>query len=231
MCIVVATTNKNGVLIDKTLTFKPKLLILIVPKETARLDEKTYPYRYDLIKRDDHLLDGKSLCLPGSLDVHDQQMNQWNFSAPPLYLWSRPDWTASHRAIAQEDDHIEGNNYTSPPISNYLMVEKHDCYGDFSGIFSGCSDIKRSLDDVSEVSDGNQSIRVSALASRSGNLPAENAVFDDDTYMDMELSSPAQSPITSCNPPSSEGDSFRGFGDQVQADEYFVEAYAKTRFR
>ncbi|GAA0175143.1 hypothetical protein LIER_41857 [Lithospermum erythrorhizon] len=31
--------------IDKTLTFKPKLLILIVPKETARLDEKTYPYR------------------------------------------------------------------------------------------------------------------------------------------------------------------------------------------
>ncbi|KAG9148294.1 hypothetical protein Leryth_012239 [Lithospermum erythrorhizon] len=223
--------------IDKALTFKPKLLILIVPKETARLDEKSYPYRYDLIWKDDHLLDGKSFYIPGSLDVHDQQMNQWNFSAPPLYLWSRSDWTARHRAIAQKNDHIEGNNYTSPPVSNYLMEEKHDCYGDFSGIFSGCSDINKLLDDVSEVSDGNQSVNLKlpgkqVLDQVIGSLPAENAVFNDDTCMDMELSSPAQSPITSRNPPSSKGDSFRGFGDhQVHADECFVEAYAKTRFR
>ncbi|KAH9305007.1 hypothetical protein KI387_009411, partial [Taxus chinensis] len=43
--------------IDKALEFRPKLLILIVPKETKRLDEK--PERYDLVWEDMDLLKGE----------------------------------------------------------------------------------------------------------------------------------------------------------------------------
>lgn len=32
-------------------------------------------------------------------------MDDWNVSAPPLYLWSRPDWTANHKLIAQQHGH------------------------------------------------------------------------------------------------------------------------------
>ncbi|KAF8675577.1 hypothetical protein HU200_047646 [Digitaria exilis] len=89
--------------IDKALTFKPKLIILIVPKETERLDQKRQPY--DLVWEDTGSLSGKSFYLPGSLDVTDKQMDQWNVSPPPLYLWSRPDWTQKHRRIAEEHGH------------------------------------------------------------------------------------------------------------------------------
>ncbi|XP_059301072.1 protein ENHANCED DOWNY MILDEW 2 isoform X2 [Lycium ferocissimum] len=89
--------------INKALEFKPKLLILIVPKETQRLDLKGSPY--DLIWEDHELLSGKSFYLPGSVDSNDKQMEDWNVSTPPLYLWSRSDWTANHKAIAQQHGH------------------------------------------------------------------------------------------------------------------------------
>lgn len=90
--------------INKALEFKPKLLILIVPKETERLDvKKGSPY--DLVWEDDALLGGKSFYLPGSVDQNNKQMDDWNVSAPPLYLWSRPDWTANHKVIAQQHGH------------------------------------------------------------------------------------------------------------------------------
>ncbi|KAL5657787.1 hypothetical protein ACJX0J_030950, partial [Zea mays] len=43
--------------IDKALTFKPKLIVLIVPKETKRLDQRRTPY--DLIWEDSECLSGK----------------------------------------------------------------------------------------------------------------------------------------------------------------------------
>ncbi|CAO2163653.1 unnamed protein product [Urochloa humidicola] len=89
--------------IDKALTFKPKLVILIVPKETERLDQKQHPY--DLVWEDTGSLSGKSFYLPGSLDVTDKQIDQWNVNPPPLYLWSRPDWTQKHRRIAEQHGH------------------------------------------------------------------------------------------------------------------------------
>ncbi|XP_038703910.1 protein ENHANCED DOWNY MILDEW 2-like [Tripterygium wilfordii] len=85
--------------VRSALKFRPKLIILIVPKETKRLDEIS---DYDLIWEDDKLLSGKSFYLPGSVDVFDKQLEQWNLNPPPLYLWSRSDWTARHKAIAQE---------------------------------------------------------------------------------------------------------------------------------
>lgn len=100
----------------------------------------------------------QSFYLPGSVDVHDQQLEQWNQETPPLYLWSRPDWTAEHRAIAQqhghllkeqEEAHTKGEN-SGTTISNYLMEENHDCYNNFSNIMNGYGDISRILDDIPE---------------------------------------------------------------------------------
>ncbi|KAE8668714.1 hypothetical protein F3Y22_tig00112285pilonHSYRG00014 [Hibiscus syriacus] len=71
--------------ISKALTFRPKLIILIVPRETKRLDEKE---GYDLIWEDDRVLSGKAR----SVDVEDKQLEQWNVKAPP------------HKAISQQQD-------------------------------------------------------------------------------------------------------------------------------
>ncbi|KAL9236256.1 hypothetical protein vseg_010949 [Gypsophila vaccaria] len=103
--------------INKALEFKPKLLILIVPQETERLDKKKLPY--DLVWEDRDLLSGRSFYLPGSVDVNDNQMDDWNIVAPVLYLWSRPDWTAKHKAIAKKSGHQlgeenEGNHSDRP---------------------------------------------------------------------------------------------------------------------
>ncbi|KAF7072050.1 hypothetical protein CFC21_077241 [Triticum aestivum] len=89
--------------IDKALSFKPKLVILIVPKETKRLDQKKTPY--DLVWEDSNCLAGKSFYLPGSLDVNDKIVQGWNASAPPLYLWSRSDWTKKHKEVAKAHNH------------------------------------------------------------------------------------------------------------------------------
>ncbi|CBI21732.3 unnamed protein product, partial [Vitis vinifera] len=56
--------------IDQALEFKPKLLVLIVPQETQRLDKKKLPY--DLVWKEDEELSGKSFYLPGSIDVNDK---------------------------------------------------------------------------------------------------------------------------------------------------------------
>ncbi|CAA2998858.1 ENHANCED DOWNY MILDEW 2 [Olea europaea subsp. europaea] len=90
--------------IDKALEFKPKLLVLIVPQETQRLDKKDFPY--DLIWENDQMLVGKSFYLPGSVDVNDKQMEDWNVNAPPLYLWSHPGWTPKHKDIAHRHGHL-----------------------------------------------------------------------------------------------------------------------------
>ncbi|VFQ91772.1 unnamed protein product [Cuscuta campestris] len=90
--------------INKALEFKPKLLILIVPQETQRLDAKKNAY--DLIWENEELLSGKAFYLPGSVDVNDKTLDDWNVSAPPLYLWSRRDWTSKHREIAEQHGHL-----------------------------------------------------------------------------------------------------------------------------
>ncbi|KAI7729927.1 hypothetical protein M8C21_031286 [Ambrosia artemisiifolia] len=102
--------GRNAALANKfianALKFNPKLIILIVPPETERLDSSKRSPPYDLIWEDVELLAGKSFYLPGSVDVNDKIMDQWNNIAPPLYLWSRPGWTNKHRAIARKHGHI-----------------------------------------------------------------------------------------------------------------------------
>ncbi|CAM0950878.1 unnamed protein product [Alopecurus aequalis] len=89
--------------IDKALSFNPKLIVLIVPRETKRLDQKRTPY--DLVWEDGYCLAGRSFYYPGSLGVDDQVIEGWNKSAPPLYLWSRPDWIKKHKKVAEEHNH------------------------------------------------------------------------------------------------------------------------------
>lgn len=96
--------------IDKALSFKPKLVILIVPKETKRLNQKKTPY--DLVWEDSNCLAGKSFYLPGSLDVNDKIVQGWNASAPPLYLWSRSDWTEKHKEVAKARNHTSVGKIT-----------------------------------------------------------------------------------------------------------------------
>lgn len=100
----------------------------------------------------------QSFYLPGSVDVHDQQLEQWNLDTPPLYLWSRQDWTSEHKSIAHSRGHLlkeqeetlaKGEN-SGTAISNYLMEENHDCYNDFSNIMNECGGISRILDDIPE---------------------------------------------------------------------------------
>lgn len=90
--------------IEKALTFRPKLLILIVPRETKRVDERDP--RYDLIWEDSGKLSGKSFYLPGSVAIDDQQIEQWNLQPPPLSLWSHCNWTERHREIAIRHGHM-----------------------------------------------------------------------------------------------------------------------------
>ncbi|GFP87506.1 phd finger-containing protein ddb_g0268158 [Phtheirospermum japonicum] len=103
--------------INKALEFKPKLLILIVPRETERLDKKAC--QYDLIWEDDQMFAGKSFYLPGSVDVNDNQIEDWNVNAPVLYLWSHPSCTSKHRAIAEQHGHLPGGQKNSKLEENH----------------------------------------------------------------------------------------------------------------
>ncbi|KAL5548514.1 hypothetical protein UlMin_003745 [Ulmus minor] len=122
-----------NIFIDKALEFRPKLLILIVPQETRRLDEKKTPYA--LVWEDGRMLSGKSFYLPGSIDAKDKQLEDWNMRPPPLYLWSRPDWFAEHKAIAEKRGHLNSQQqepteetHSGPSISDHLTG--HNQYGD-----------------------------------------------------------------------------------------------------
>mgnify|MGYP006957855222 FL=1 len=54
----------------------------------------------------------QSFYLPGSVDVDENPLNDWNAVAPPLYLWSRSDWTSRHKQIALEKGHISTETST-----------------------------------------------------------------------------------------------------------------------
>ncbi|KAF8043128.1 hypothetical protein BT93_A1467 [Corymbia citriodora subsp. variegata] len=138
--------------INKALTFKPKLLILIVPRETKRLDSGADPY--DLLWEDCELLSGKSFYLPGSIDVHNKRLEDWNLTSPPLYLWSRRDWTSKHKTIAVERGHIskqesirQGETNAGAASSNYLMEENYDCYQDYFPEVNANIDLSSIFDD------------------------------------------------------------------------------------
>lgn len=82
----------------------------------------------------------QSFYLPGSVNDNDKQLDQWNLTAPPLYLWSHRDWTDKHKSIAENQGHIvrqqEGSHSErSGDKTRCLdreMEEEDDHYGDTS---------------------------------------------------------------------------------------------------
>ncbi|OVA06583.1 zinc finger protein [Macleaya cordata] len=132
--VKLALVNKY---VDKALEFKPKLLILFVPEGTERLDEKEL--RYELVWEDDEKLSGKSLS--SFVNMNEKQIKQWNLRPPLLYLWSRGDWAAEHKAIALRKGHIsksqknsslEEENHKEIEILDDPRKEDHDHYIDTS---------------------------------------------------------------------------------------------------
>jgi hypothetical protein len=134
--------------INKALEFRPKLVILIVPQETERLDRKKRS-PYDLVWEDDELLAGKSFYLPGSVDINNKQIEQWNNNTPPLYLWSRPDWTSKHKAIAEQQGHIS----RAPPkeLSLPPPIVQKDTHRDVEMSISDDNRVEKKEDTVVEV--------------------------------------------------------------------------------
>ena len=152
--------------------------------------------------------------------MRDKQLEQWNVQPPLLYLWSRPDWTSRHNAVAQKCGHIsmgqkdffvKGNN-VEREVSNYLMEENLDCYGDFSKLMKmkDSGDIPGILDNIPE--DNNEtepegtrnSISGPSFSTRSSEGKdkvtsmeqcgiSETEHGDDGMCTDMEISSPDDS--------------------------------------
>uniref|UniRef100_A0ACD6AIB6 Uncharacterized protein n=1 Tax=Avena sativa TaxID=4498 RepID=A0ACD6AIB6_AVESA len=152
--------------INKALSFKPKLIILIVPKETERLDKKYPPY--ELIWEDCNELSGKSFYLPGSLDADNQQMDQWNVSTPPLSLWSRSDYAQKHHEIAKSKGHL---------------CTRKLCYNDSQRDMAGISSVSTSGD----LEMGNEGETYTHDEEMQGEGPAKASVIDQlmsDTYHD-----------------------------------------------
>ena len=123
------------------------------------------------------------------MDIRDQPIEDWNNKPPPLSLWSRPDWTTKHKAIAKERGHVQQKRETV--VSNYLMEEKHDCYKDFN-VIPKYRDITTILDDVPEElepdsrSNPSTGEHTNMTSSGSGtHIPVTN-----DDVADMDLLSP-----------------------------------------
>lgn len=159
------------------------------------------------------------------MDNKDQPLDDWNVKAPPLSLWSRPDWTTKHKAVAKEHGHVEPkknephkgaervvSNYLMEEnkphegavrvVSNYLTEENQDCYNDFSNIITDTEyrDISTILDDVpEEETDDNQPKGPNPSTT---NHEDTNMTFDTHYDMvDMVLSSPVISSTNSVSEP------------------------------
>lgn len=80
----------------------------------------------------------QSFYLPGSVDENGKQMDQWNLRAPPLTLWSRHDWTAKHKTIAEKHGHLciqhEGSDTENnpPKNGNHDPMDGHETTGNTS---------------------------------------------------------------------------------------------------
>nr|XP_043618744.1 protein ENHANCED DOWNY MILDEW 2-like [Erigeron canadensis] len=109
--------------IDQALLIKPKLIIQFVSPGTKRLDDEDLRTPYDLVWEDAKLLAEKSVYLPGSVEVNEKQMDQWNDNPPALYLWSRPDWTGKHITVAQQHGHV---SKLQEAHEKKALVDNHD---------------------------------------------------------------------------------------------------------
>lgn len=77
----------------------------------------------------------QSFYLPRSAVANGKQIEDWPVNTPPIYLWSRAEWTAWRIPIAREhghvskeqDDYLSGDKYVCDGFPNPLGVPRGDC--------------------------------------------------------------------------------------------------------
>lgn len=91
-------------IVDYALEFKPKLIVLIAPLFSRRLEEHT---SYNLIWVDRELLQTEILWPWGLMEVASTGLDNKKGVSPTFFLWSRTDWTTKHRQIASRFGHLK----------------------------------------------------------------------------------------------------------------------------
>lgn len=86
------------------------------------------------------------------MDLNDKTVEGWNASAPPLYLWSHPDWTKKHMQVAEERGHtcmgkrachVEESNLSDLPVRK--QSEATNKHNSRSGKETACNDRETNL--------------------------------------------------------------------------------------
>ncbi|CAL0307371.1 unnamed protein product [Lupinus luteus] len=155
-------------IIDKALELEPKLLLLIVPQEAERLDKKLS--LYDLVWEDDNFQSGSSFYIPESVDVNDKQAGQWNAKPHILSFWSRRDWTAKHKVIAQEHSHVSYSHEVLEMDTEMLPAD-YDRDGNNADNRMLSYDLLQSTDDKEDLASMDEGKKIS---SRHSNIDQES---------------------------------------------------------
>eukprot|EP00250_Pteridium_aquilinum_P028193 c36740_g1_i1 orf=757-2346(+) len=96
--------EQSNKILDYALELKPKLIVLIAPLFSRRLEEHK---SYNLVWVDAELLQNEVLWPWGLMDVPSTDIDKRKGASPTVFLWSRTDWTTKHRQIASRFGHIK----------------------------------------------------------------------------------------------------------------------------
>lgn len=96
--------EQSNKILDYALELKPKLIVLIAPLFSRRLDEQS---TYNLIWADTELLQSEILWPWGLFEVPSNDLDKRKGVSPGIYLWSRTDWATKHRQIASRFGHLQ----------------------------------------------------------------------------------------------------------------------------
>ncbi|MCO5572969.1 hypothetical protein L7F22_026731 [Adiantum nelumboides] len=96
--------EQSNKILDCALELKPKLIVLIAPLFSRRLDEHS---TYNLIWSDDELLQSEILWPWGAMEVPSIVLDKKKGMSPTIFLWSRTDWATKHRQIASRFGHFK----------------------------------------------------------------------------------------------------------------------------
>ncbi|KAF0899354.1 hypothetical protein E2562_018246, partial [Oryza meyeriana var. granulata] len=91
-------------LVDKVLTFKPRVIIIVAPTDIERLDCNEEPYH--LIWEYNQHFFGKPLYQPDDVDVDGKAKNGWHVILLSLSLWICSDKAEENRRIAAKHGHL-----------------------------------------------------------------------------------------------------------------------------
>uniref|UniRef100_A0A0D9X6T4 Zinc finger PHD-type domain-containing protein n=1 Tax=Leersia perrieri TaxID=77586 RepID=A0A0D9X6T4_9ORYZ len=145
-------------LVDKVLTLKPSLIMIVSPTDIERLNCKEEPYH--LIWEDNEHIFGKPLCQPSGVDVNGEAKNGWHVIPLSLSLWGCLGNAEENRRIAGKHGHLNVGRKTicaneehsvmlkNPPVDNGAKWD--------SGIFTAGKEDSNEREQTSEHYAGKQ---------------------------------------------------------------------------